>query len=249
MRYSGSKRRFAKDLVPIITKRLEAETEFVDLFCGGCNILSEVDHGNKTGVELNKYVLALWQYIKDNKGMGDIPEFVDEETYYDIKWHYENQTERYPDWLIGYVGACCSYGGAWFNGYARFNPNKNENHIREAYNGLKKQVANFKHLSETDFVNCSYNEIMLKPGSVVYCDPPYAGTKKYESDFDNAAFWEWAREQYRRGVYVYVSEYTAPSDFKCIWMKAKKDGMGTTKFGIEQTDRIEKLFVYDCQEF
>lgn len=249
MRYSGSKRKFAKELIPIITKRLTQDAEFVDAFCGGCNILSDVDHRCKKGIELNKYVLALWQYIKEHNGMGDIPEFVDEETYYAIKWDYENQKGVYPDWLIGYVGTCCSYGGAWFNGYARYNPNKNENHVREAYNGLRKQVSKFKHMATTVFLNCSYCDVAYAPGTVVYCDPPYAGTKKYESDFDHEKFWNWVREQYSKGVFVYVSEYTAPSDFKCIWMKSKKDGMGTTKFGVEQTNKVEKLFVYDSQEF
>lgn len=249
MRYAGSKRRFAKDLVPVITRRLNAETLFVDMFCGGCNILSDVDHPKKQGVELNKYVLSLWQYIKDNNGMGEIPKSVSEEMYYDIKWNYQNRTNKYPDWLIGYVGACCSYGGAWFNGYAKFNPNRNEDHIEEAYNGLEKQVKNFKYLSNTEFLCGSYDEVSLNPGTVVYCDPPYAGTKKYESDFDNDAFWDWVRRECKRGVYVYVSEYDAPDDFKCIWSRGKKDGMGTTKFGVGQLDKVEKLFVYDSQEF
>jgi len=249
MRYAGSKRRFAKDLVPVITRRLNAETLFVDMFCGGCNILSDVDHPKKQGVELNKYVLSLWQYIKDNNGMGEIPKSVSEEMYYDIKRNYQNRTNKYPDWLIGYVGACCSYGGAWFNGYAKFNPNRNEDHIEEAYNGLEKQVQNFKYLSNTEFLCGSYDEVSLKPGTVVYCDPPYAGTRKYESDFDNNAFWDWVRRECKRGVYVYVSEYDAPDDFKCIWSRVKKDGMGTTKFGVGQLDKVEKLFVYDSQEF
>lgn len=249
MRYSGSKRRFAKYLIPLITKRLEPTAEFIDMFCGGCNILSEVDTPHKAGVELNRYVFALWQYIKDNRGMGNIPQFVDEDTYYDVKLDYQNKTGKYPDWLIGYVGTCCSYGGAWFNGYARYNPNKNEDHIKEAYNGLKKQVERFKHLGTTGFWNCSYDVMNVFPGSVVYCDPPYQGTKKYESDFDHEAFWDWVRAQVKRGVYVYVSEYEAPSDFKCIWMMTKKDGMGTTKFGRAQNNKVEKLFVHDSQEF
>lgn len=78
---------------------------------------------------------------------------------------------------------------------------------------------------------------------VIYCDLP--STKKYETDFDNDAFWEWARKMSKEGHYVYVSEYEAPSDFKCIWQMKKKDGMGTTKTGGKQNIKVEKLFVYD----
>jgi hypothetical protein len=41
-----------------------------------------------------------------------------------------------------------------------------------------------------------------------------------------------------------VSEYNAPEDFKCIWSAEKKDGMGTTHFGVKQNVKTERLFVY-----
>jgi DNA adenine methylase len=53
----------------------------------------------------------------------------------------------------------------------------------------------------------------------VYCDPPYQSTKRYETDFDNNAFWEWVRETTPKVKALYVSEYEAPDDFKCIWQK------------------------------
>lgn len=52
---------------------------------------------------------------------------------------------------------------------------------------------------------------------MVYCDPPYAGTEKYDGNtFDHASFWEWVRT---RDYPVYVSEYNAPDDFACVWEK------------------------------
>lgn len=244
-----------KDLTPILMEHVDENTLFVDAMMGGANVISEIPHPNKAGFEINRYVHELWKHLRDH-GMDGIPEFVDEETYYDIKNDYINQTHKYPDYLIGYVGNCCSYGGAWFNGYARYNPKKNEDHIREAYRGLKKQVENFKHLKRTCFHNWSYENIQyiweaVEPHAdvVIYCDPPYANTKKYESDFDHAKFWAWVRMMsLRKGVYVYVSEYEAPDDFKCVWEKTKKDGMGTTKKGKKQNNKTEKLFVYDCKK-
>ena len=169
--------------------------------------------------------------------------------YNNIKESYINNDKRYPDYLIGFVGSCCSYGGAWFNGYAKFNVKKNEDHIKEAYSGLKKQVDNFKNIESTLFLLDTYHslgdKIYIPNDSVIYCDPPYFETKKYESDFDHIGFWEWVRMMSRRGIKVYVSEYTAPDDFKCIWSVKKHDGMGSTKNGQKQNIKTEKLFIYN----
>lgn len=243
MRYCGSKKRFIKYLKPILEKHIKEDTLFVDAFCGGANVISEIDCNHKIGVELNEYICALWKHLQ-TRGMDGIPQSLTREEYEDIKDNYLRKTNKYPKWLTGYVGACCSYGGGWFNGYAKFNPNRNEDHIKEAYENLKKHIENFKCLDTTYFANTSYDSLYFPPGSVIYCDPPYANSKKYESDFDHIKFWEWVRVMSSGGRYVYVSEYEAPSDFKCIWSKKKKDGMGTTLIGNRQNAKIEKLFVY-----
>lgn len=196
----------------------------------------------KIAVDYNKYVIALWKELQQN-GMKNIPTDVSEEMYNDVKSSYINKTHKYEDYVIGYVGTCCCFGGSWFNGYARFNPNKNEDHIKEAYNGLKKQFENFKFLNETTFIYASYDQITLKENDIVYCDPPYAMTKRYISDFNNEVFWEWAREASKKVKKLYVSEYNTPDDFECIWQMEKKDGLGTQK-GKKQNTKVEKLFVY-----
>lgn len=243
MRYCGSKRRFMKYLLPVITKGMKKDNIFVDLFGGGMNVVCEVDTINKVAVDYNKYIIALWQEIQTN-GMSNIPSQVSEEMYNDVKRVYINGDKTYEDYIIGYVGACCSFGGSWFNGYARFNPKKNEDHIKEAYNGLATQVINFKHLDKVKFIYDSYDQIHLDENMIVYCDPPYASTKKYETDFDNAKFWEWARKASKKVKKLFISEYEAPDDFKCVWQMKKKDGLGTYK-GKRQKTKIEKLFVYN----
>jgi DNA adenine methylase len=147
-------------------------------------------------------------------------------------------------WLIGYVGNACSYGCSWFNGYAKYNPNKKENHILEAYNGTVKQLAKFKNFKESEFICSDYENFDYPKNSVIYCDPPYQSTKKYASDFDHERFWDWVRKMSTEGHHVYVSEYTAPDDFKCVWSKERSDGMGTYGFGEKQAKKVEKLFVY-----
>lgn len=241
MRYCGSKKRFMKYLLPIFTKDMDENTCFLDLFMGGANVICEIPV-TKIGVDYNKYVIALWKELQKN-GMTNIPMEVSEEMYDDVKYAYINKTNKYEDYIIGYVGTCCSFGGSWFNGYARFNPNKKEDHIKEAYNGLKKQVDSFKDLEHTTFIHSSYEQIPLSENAIVYCDIPYRSTKRYETDFDHDAFWEWARNAVKKVKKLYVSEYDAPDDFECIWQTTKKDGLGTKK-GKKQNVKVEKLFVY-----
>lgn len=250
MRYAGSKRKFIKELLPILLEGTDDNTVFIDAFGGGMNVVCNIPLKWKYAIEINRYVHALWDGIKKNGlfslNLPDNSYKLTQEVYDDIKLSYINNDGRYPDYLIGFVGSCCSYGGAWMNGYAKFNPKKNEDHIKEAYNGLKKQVDEFRHLDTTIFLCDSYNAIECFPDNcVIYCDPPYLDTKKYESDFDHFVFWDWVRMLSRRGIKVYVSEYTAPDDFKCVWSARKHDGMGTTKTGSRQTVKTEKLFIYN----
>lgn len=238
MRYLGSKARIIKQITPIITEHLNGENEFVDAFMGGANVISHIDYNNKVGIEYSVYPWAIWNEIS-MFGIDWIPQAFDEEDYYDVKKSYKDKDGRYKQSMIGYVGNCLSYGSKWWGGFAKFNPKKNEDHVKEAYNGIKKQYENFKHIETTRFINASYDEYDYKPNSVIYCDPPYQSTIGYESSFDHYRFWNWVREMSKKGHHVYVSEYSAPSDFKCVWRKAVKEQVGKN---INQ--KVEKLFVY-----
>lgn len=59
-----------------------------------------------------------------------------------------------------------------------------------------------------------YRDVVIPDGAVVYCDPPYAGTSKYNlEEFDSNAFYDWVRT---RSFPVYISEYAMPDDFVVI---------------------------------
>lgn len=254
MRYQGGKIKLSKHFLPIITKNLYGTNRiFVDLFAGGMNVIDKIDHPFKVANDLNRYVISLWKDIQIN-GDKNIPLNVTKEDYIRAKRQalYKNDENEFTNGQIGFIGACCSYMGGWFNGYAHYNPNKKEDHIKQARSGICKQITKFRYLSKTQFFNDDYRDVIyhFSPEEinrmVIYCDPPYADTKKYETDFDNNTFWEWVREM--KGMYpgceIYISEYNAPSDFKCIWQKEVPVGMGT-KIGFKQNRKIEKLFVYD----
>lgn len=255
MRYCGSKRKFMKELLPILMKNTNEDILFVDVFGGGMNVVSEIPLKRKIANDNNPYVIELWKTLQNYKVKGTslpnmINNHVTEDEYNDVKVSFLDKTSKYSYSEIGYIGAALSYGGAFFNGYAKFNPKKNEDHVKEAYNGLMKQLDNFKYIEQTKFICKDYRDIVIEdniiPSNVIlFCDPPYFSTRKYLSDFDTKAFWDWAREQSLKGYRVYVCEYDAPSDFKCVWHKKKKDGMATTKTGKKQKTKIEKMFVYN----
>lgn len=77
-----------------------------------------------------------------------------------------------------------------------------------------EQLQQLEGLQQIEISNLDYAAVEIVPGSVIYCDPPYAGTAEYkEGAFDHAAFWQWCREQRNP---VFVSEYSAPDDFKVV---------------------------------
>lgn len=76
-----------------------------------------------------------------------------------------------------------------------------------------QQLLNFERLK---IYNKSYDEIEIKPNSVVYCDIPYSQTNKYEisKDFDYEKFYDWCE---RQTELCFISEYSMPKDrFTCI---------------------------------
>jgi DNA adenine methylase len=240
MRYSGSKQRYIKELIPILTKNLTDDKLYIEPFVGGASIFSQIDHPYKIGYDINGRIIDMWNAFK----RGCIPpEHVTEEEYYKMKEDALTNGKTYPSWLLGYVSVACSYGSAPWNGYARFNPKKNEDHIKEAYHGTMKQLSSFKFLDSSLFECKSYDKIKNTYHSVIYCDPPYENCKGYKTgNFDFEKFWDWVRQKKKDGNDIYVSEYNAPSDFTCIWEKEKHDGMGTTLNGAKQNIKIEKLF-------
>ena len=109
-----------------------------------------------------------------------------------------------------------------------------EHYQKEQINNILKQSTN---ISDVIFKCSSYDALDIPANSIIYCDPPYNGTTKYKDSFDSDAFWQWCRDKAKEGHTVYVSEYNAPEDFKCIWEKQINSNLGGTS-----KTATEKLF-------
>ena len=244
MKYMGSKNRIAKHILPIILKDRKEEQCYVEPFVGGANTMDKVV-GWRIAGEFNKYLVAMWQEIQ--KGW-EPPSFVSEVLWRDVK---EEMGNKYEDHFIAFVRLGCSFGADWNGGYAR-NVRKDrpdaellnsttKSYCRQSKNNIMKQVD---ALRGVEFVCSSYDQLHIPPQSIIYCDPPYAGTTKYKDDFDHDVFFEWCRDKAKEGHQVFVSEYNAPDDFVCVWEHEINNTLNNTA---KTTKAVEKLFVHKSQ--
>lgn len=232
MQYMGSKNRISKEIVPIIQSYINENTKgYIEPFVGGANVIDKIEHHNKIGCDIHKNLIALLKECQTDKAF---PDSISEDEYIKVK----NNPEEYEDWYVGLVGFCGSFGAKYFGGYAG-NVKDKRNRPSEAINNILKQresLLNIKFINGS-FLSLNKNQIS---NFVIYCDPPYAGTTKYNSnEFDYDKFWDWVREMSVHNI-VLVSEYNAPEDFVCIWEKSHKTNLQIGK----QQNRIEKLFIH-----
>lgn len=230
----GGKNRHAKEILPIILSN--RAKYYVEPFVGGFNVIDKVG-GDRIANDVNPYLISLFRAIQS----GWIPpETITEEEYKDIRINKDN----YPAHLVGFVGFGCSYSGKWFGGYARGNANNGipRNYCKESRDSLLKQVDGIKGI---EIYNKNYLELEIPKNSTIYCDPPYFETTGYKDKFDHVIFWNWIREKTKEGHNVFVSEYTAPDDFTCIWSKTVNNTL-VKETGSKQG--VEKLFIYNHEE-
>jgi len=103
-----------------------------------------------------------------------------------------------------------------------------------------QQLERLERLSVVTTTSSDYRDIDILPNSVIYCDPPYKDTAGYSVNFNHEEFWEWVRTN---KYPVYVSEYKAPEDIKCVAEFEHRTSYSSSKKGRKKT--IEKLF-WNC---
>lgn len=151
------------------------------------------------------------------------PDHISEDNYEELK-HCE------PSELRGFAGFGCSRSGRFFGGYAKSADGRN--YASESKRFLMRLAP---YLKTTGLVRCDYSQFKPFPGTVVYADPPYAGVEGFGAEFDHSRFWKTMNEWRAAGVRVFVSEYTAPSDWTCI--SELELSKGTAK-GKRQNDKL-----------
>ena len=231
----GSKARLAKNIAQIINPHSNG-WNFVEPFAGGLNLTQNILASSYTVNDGNKYVAAMWTKLLT----GWIPEQITKAEYNQIKANKQN----YPDYLVGWCGVACSYSGKWFAGFAGKTATKIQtvrDYQQEALNSALKTVDSLKHLGIVEVTGLDYRLLQIPDNSVVYCDPPYANTTGYHNSFDSVEFFEWCRQLAKR-CKVFVSEYTAPNDFQCVFSKEVKSSLSANGTCGGSIASVEKLF-------
>ena len=77
-----------------------------------------------------------------------------------------------------------------------------------------QRLENLESLQNLQRYNKSYDEIDIKPNSVIYCDIPYNNTDCGSYDgFNHDKFYGWAKNQQN----IFISEYAMPTTFESVF--------------------------------
>lgn len=237
MKYMGSKARFADRIYARINEITPRNGRtWVEPFAGGMNMTSHVPmvDGPRIATDSNRYLIAMFRMLRQT---WIPPVNVDRSLYNHVKDHPDD----YPAHLVGWIGFNCSYSGKWFGGLAgkvRTKLGTVRDYQKEAYSNVMQQIP---QLAGVQMACCTYDRVIIPTDSIIYCDPPYAGTTQYKDSFDHDKFWNWVRER-SRDHDVYVSEYNAPDDFECVLTMGAKSSLSANGIGGGSKNSSEKLF-------
>ena len=229
MVFQGSKRLIAKYIVPFIQKTIEENNVkyFYDMCVGGAHIIEQVQCENKIGGDINSNLIALYNYALGNPQW---PKTITREDWNRAKDH----PEECEPWFVALVQYFASYSARGFSG--GYCLNSERDHYGERLKNFQRQLPLLK--------DCNFEVIDIikwkcpNSGSCIYIDPPYQNTKKYDKiNFDYEQFWDNIRKL-SKDNYVFVSEQTAPDDFKAIWSKEVR----RTVFGHKTSIATESLW-------
>lgn len=235
MRYVGSKRRFAKQLVAIISALKGDRFLYLEPFLGGgnsfCAVAPMFRHyaAGDTHVDL----MLMWQAIANG---WTPPDEVSEEQYEELK-------NAAPSALRGFTGFAGSYAAKWFGGYARGWDIYGEQ-LNYIAGGMRSVLGQKEIMKCAKLRCCSYDAWKVDKRVVAYCDPPYATTLRYKkTDIEYEHFWQTMREWSATEALVLVSEQTAPDDFIAI-ASFRRSTLNGRQLKTDSTDSVESIYLH-----
>lgn len=228
----GSKRLYAKYICPILQKAIDKNNikNFYDVCVGGAHIIENIKCKNKIGIDLNQDLIELYNYGLTN---NIYPEKITRED-----WDKAKAGQGEPWWraLVCFFASTSARG--FGGGYCL---NGERDYYHERLRNFQKQLPLIKdcHFIHGDILTYSFIN-----NSVIYIDPPYKNTKKYDisKNFNYEKFWQRVRELSLNN-FVFISEQEAPNDFIPIWSKNVKRHCFNEGSG--GTSASENLWIYN----
>jgi DNA adenine methylase len=137
------------------------------MFCGSLNVVRHVQTPRRLAVDACGPLIFMWRAAL----RGWVPPTeVSREEYDRVK---ATQDPRDP--LTAFVLFGCSFGGKWCGGYAKNRPTQ-----RYAEYASHQVVAKARDCVGLVLEHADFQEMVYwPPGTVLFCDPPYAGTTGY----------------------------------------------------------------------
>lgn len=242
--YQGGKKKIGKKIAQIMLD-YEYQNGFNNLdyfepFCGMCGVLTHMINDDRKIVanDLNTDLILMWQAIQQ----GWIPDEkqLTKDEYNTLKNEQHNSKER-AFYTIAY-----SFNNEYMGPYRNIINSLNQNYLLNAINGIK----NIK-VDNIVFTNKSYIDFTPK-NMLIYCDPPYQNNNfhynTFFQHFNHNEFWDIMRTWSKDNI-VFISEYTAPNDFECVWEKKCNQTLNFLNKKTNETlnvpnNKIERLFIY-----
>ena len=225
--YPGGKKIKGKDISEIIYKTCKYVEEnnnfkirgYCEPFCGMLGVYQHIpelysqDYPKlkyKAG-DKNPYIIKLWKGLQSG---WKPPNTCNEKEYYDMKQSNDTSLKSI------FIGFACSFRGMFRNTFA------------PKYNIKKQSIDSVniaRKLKDVDFKTGDYTIFSNLKGYIIYCDPPYNGTRSryhyedhYDTSFDYKKFIDWCYKM-RENNLVFISEYNKPSkDAVLLWNKGKE---------------------------
>jgi len=217
-RYHGGKQRVGKEIAKVISEKVKETDREINGYCEPfAGMLGVYQHIPKyfgerqmmyRAGDTNESVIMMWQAAQK----GWVPPIsCSEERYNELQNQENSSAEK------AYIGHQFSFGGGYFMGYT------GKYGAQTSFKTIPNKICKIaRDLQDVDFSYGPYTQFSDLEKYIIYCDPPYANTRcKYADKFDNEEFWNWVREMSKTNV-IFVSEYSAPDDFECIFENTKK---------------------------
>jgi site-specific DNA-adenine methylase len=212
--YQGGKKRIGKkihDAMILVEDDLMSgiKLPYFEPFVGMGGVLRHFGKDNDrklSASDINFDLIMMWNALK--KGWKP-PLKCSKEKFEKLKYSNTHSAER------AFLGVVASFGTNFFHNYRLHLEPKNKSYLQEGYNGL---MDIFPDIRKVKFEHGDYDEFELE-NYLIYCDPPYVNNNLasiHFEKFDHEKFWDVMREWSKNNI-VFISESTAPSDFKKIW--------------------------------
>lgn len=236
MQYLGGKARIARKIVDAILADTPERAVWFEPFVGGGNVLEVAapHFARSYAADAHPDLIMMWEHVTVG---GMVPRHVTREEYTALR-HAE------PSWLRGFVGFGATFGGKWFGGYAGPYPGR-RSHLETvggSANVVNRQAGVFARHG-VRFRCARFGDITPPPGSVVYCDPPYAGTTGYITGAFDAAAFHRTLATWSATCAVYVSEYALPEDVEArlVWSGQRRMSVAADSNDEVRTENLYRI--------